>query len=242
MSLAGRGIVVTRPRELATGLGQLIERAGGRAFLFPAIEIERLPAPAIFERASEFDLVVFVSPTAVEAAGAPRRWPRAAAIGAGTRQALERRGIGPVLSPQGAADSEALLALPELQDMAGRRVLLVRGEGGRPLLADTFTSRGAKVEHAVCYRRVRPRADPAALLEAWSKGEVQAVTVTSAEGLDNLAAILGARGEAALRSTPLFVPHARVADGAKRLGVREVVLAGPSDGEMLERLVAYFAP
>lgn len=242
MSLAGRGIVVTRPRELAAGLAALVERAGGKAFLFPAIEIERLPPPAILGRVREFDLAVFVSPSAVEAAAGDRRWPRAAAVGAGTRQALERRGIGPVLSPQGVADSESLLALPELQDMAGRRVLIVRGEGGRPHLGDELKARGAQVEFAECYRRVQPRLDPASLIESWGGGRVAAVTVTSAEALHNLFSILGPRGGALLRETPLFVPHTRVADSATRLGVREAIVAGPSDAEMLERLVAYFAP
>jgi uroporphyrinogen-III synthase len=242
MSLAGRGVLITRPRDLAAGLAALVERAGGKPFLFPAIEIERLPPPAILDRAREFDLAVFVSPSAVEAAGPGRRWPRTAAIGAGTRQALERLGVGPVIAPKGAADSEALLALPELQDLAGRRVLVVRGEGGRPLLADTLASRGARVEHAECYRRRRPAADPAALLAAWAAGKVQAVTVSSSEGLDNLLALLGAPGAARLRETPLFVPHARVAALAERAGVKSIVVAGPSDAEMLERLVAYFAP
>jgi uroporphyrinogen-III synthase len=242
MSLAGRGVVVTRPRELAEGLAVAIERAGGRAIRFPAIEIEALPLPAVLERPEDFDLAVFVSPSAVDAAGAGRRWRRAAAVGAGTRQALERRGIAPVLAPQGAADSEALLALAELQQMAGRRVLIVRGEGGRPLLGDTLAARGARVTYAECYRRKRPVADPASLLASWEAGAVQAVTVTSGEGLDNLFALLGAAGAARLRATPLFVPHARVAAQATRLGVEDIVLAGPGDGEMLERLVAYFTP
>ena len=67
--LRGRGILVTRPAGQAQRLAALVEAAGGRAILFPAIEIEplaqaRLPSPA------DFDLVVFVSPTAVQCAAA----------------------------------------------------------------------------------------------------------------------------------------------------------------------------
>jgi uroporphyrinogen-III synthase len=242
--LAGRGIVVTRPREHAAGLARLIETAGGRAIVFPAIAIEDRPAPAALARLAAFDLAVFISPTAVDKvfARAPA-WPpalRAAAVGSGTRRELERRGVQGVLAPESAADSEALLALHELQRVNGTRVVIFRGEGGRSLLGDTLRSRGAEVEYAECYRRARPSADPAPLIDAWGRGALHAVTVSSAEGLENLFAMVGARGAAQLESTPLFVPHARVAAQAQRLGVREVLVGGPSDDATLERLVAYF--
>jgi uroporphyrinogen-III synthase len=242
MSLAGRGVVVTRPGALAAGLAERIEAAGGRAIRFPAIEIEDLPLPDALRRAANYDLVIFVSPTAVDRATRDnRRWPRAAAVGAGTRQALEARGIAPVIAPQGEADSEALLALPELRQVAGQRVLIVRGQGGRALLGEALAARGAWVDYAECYRRTRPRADPAALLSSWADGAVHAVTVNSGEALENLAALLGEAGAARLRATPLFVPHARVAAQAERLGVRQAFVAGPTDDEMLRRLVAYFS-
>jgi len=243
MSLAGRGVLVTRPREQARGLAALIEAAGGRAIVFPAIEIVDLPPPAALARLQEFDLAVFISPTA--AARALRQvnaWPqglRAAAVGAGTRRELEARGLDGVAAPAAAADSEALLALPQMQSVSGQRVVIFRGEGGRSLLGDTLRARGARVEYAECYRRERPRADAAALLAAWHG--VHAVTVSSAEGLDNLFALFGEAGAARLRQTPLFVGHERVAAGARSRGVREALVAGPADAEMLERLVAYFS-
>jgi len=242
MSLAGRGIVVTRPRELAPGLARRIESAGGKAILFPAIEIEDLPPPQALRRLDAFDLAIFISPTAVRRAVKPgSRWPRVAAVGSGTRRELEKRGMSAVIAPQIGADSEALLALQELRHLAGKRVLIVRGEGGRELLGDSLKSRGADVEYAECYRRVRPDGDPAPLVAAWAHGGVHAVTVFSSESLENLIVILGRPGEKRLRETPLFVPHARVAEHAARLGVREAIVAGAGDGEMVERLVAYFA-
>ena len=242
MSLVGRGIVVTRPRELALGLAQLIEQAGGQAILFPAIAIEELPRPEPLRRLKAFDLAIFISPTAVQkAVKNEMHWPRVAAIGPGTRRELEKRGMRSVLAPAAGADSEALLELGELRQMAGKRVLILRGEGGRELLGDTLKSRGASVEYAECYRRVRPDADPAPLLAAWANGAVRAVTVSSSESLENLFAMLGESGAAQLRDTPLFVPHRRMAEHAVRLGVREAIVAGPGDDEMFERLVAYFA-
>jgi len=235
--LRGRGILVTRPREQAAHLARLIEQAGGRPVLFPAIEIEEVPAPAALERLREFDLAIFVSPTAVAKVMARvRAWPgelRAAAVGAGTRRELERHGVSKVISPTSAADSEALLAVPELQQCAGQRIVVFRGEGGRALLGDTLAQRGAQVEYAACYRRTRPETR----LHTWKPDEIAAVTVSSAEGLANLFEMLE---PAFLQATPLFVPHPRIADEARARSVREVLVAGPSDEQMLDRLVAYF--
>jgi uroporphyrinogen-III synthase len=234
MSLAGRGVLVTRPRELAQGLAQRVADAGGRAILFPAIEIEPLPQSGPVGR---YDVVVFVSPSAVRH-GAP--WVGAGhktlAVGAGTAHEIKKSGQD-VIFPASGADSERLLELPELAQLSGQRVLIVRGQGGRSLLGDTLRERGARVEYAECYRRVRPRADAAPLLAAW----VDAVTVNSGEALQNLVALLGAEGRERLRDTPLFVPHRRVAQQAESAGLRKVLIAGPGDDEMIERLVAYFS-
>ncbi len=253
-ALAGRGILVTRPRGQAQGLAQLIASAGGEPLVFPAIEIEDLadlrPILVFIDRLEAYDLAIFISPNAVHKAlnlvrarRGERGWPlrlRVAAVGRGSRRELERQGLQEVLAPAAHADSEALLALPELAQMAGKRVVIFRGEGGRELLGDTLAARGAQVEYAECYRRVRPRADSAPLLAAWARGGVHAVTVSSSEGLANLFEMLGKLGQQWLRTTPLFVPHERVAEGARRLGVRSVIVAGPGDAELLEALVAYF--
>jgi uroporphyrinogen-III synthase len=81
----------------------------------------------------------------------------------------------------------------------------------------------------------------APLLSAWANGSVHAVTLSSATGLANLLVMLGESGSERLRETPLFAAHGRVAEAARRRGIRTVVLAGTSDEEMLERLVAYFS-
>jgi len=235
--LRGRGILVTRPREQAAHLAHLIEQAGGRAVLFPAIEIEDLPAPAALGRLGEFDLAIFVSPTAVaKVMQRVRAWPpalRAAALGAGTRRELENRGISHVVAPQAGADSEALLAVSEMQDIAGKRIVIFRAEEGRALLGDTLAQRGAQVEYAACYRRTRPKID----VKTWKRGEIDAVTVSSAEGLANLFEMLDA---AFLQATPLFVPHPRIAEQGLARAVREVLVGGPSDEDMRDALVAYF--
>ena len=241
MSFAGRGIVLTRPRALGTAFAKEIEARGARAIVFPTIEIQPLPAPAVLRNLGAFDFVVFVSPSAVRVAQTMLPpWPpaaRAVAISFGTKRELDRVGIAPVIVPQAGADSEAVLAAPELQRIAGKRVLIIRGDDGRPVLGDALAARGAKVEYAECYRRIRPQADAAALVAAWKRGEVDAVVALSAQALGNFNDMTqGALSPA----TPFFVSHERIARHAKGLGVREVVVAAPSDDAMIERLVAYF--
>src|SRR2546428_6417331 len=200
--LSGRGIVITRPREHALSLAEHIRAAGGDPVLFPTIEIMPAENPgavaALVARLDEFQLAIFVSPTAAirgcGMVGASRAWPsglRFAAVGAGTAQALEERGFNAVIAPAGEADSEALAALPELQDLRGRSVVIFRGQGGREWLRARLQARGARVEYAECYRRARPDAGAGGLLARWQGGGIEAVSITPAESLANLPEMLG---------------------------------------------------
>jgi uroporphyrinogen III methyltransferase / synthase len=238
--LKDRGIVVTRPAGQAQRLAALLAAGGARPIVFPAIEIEPLPQAAL-PSLEGTHLVVFVSPSAVQVAAERIRGAnvRVAAVGGGTRRELEAHGFTDVVAPADGADSEALLALPELQDMAGKRVLIVRGEGGREVLAESLAARGAQVDYFDCYRRAAPRADAAQLIEAWDRGEVHAVTVSSSQALENLIALLGVER---LAAKPLFVNHARVAQRAREAGIEKVIVAGPGDAEMADGLMAYFGP
>ena len=248
--LAGKGVVVTRPAHQAQSLARAIEDAGGRAILFPAIEIRDVedlaPFNRLVDRLDAFDLAIFISPNAVERAmsliHARRRLPPAlkvATIGGGGVRALAGAGVTGVIAPQGRYDSEALL---ELAEVAGaKRVVIFRGEGGRELLGETLKARGAQVEYAECYRRCRPAADPARLLDAWARRVLDAVTVTSSEGLRNLHELVGAAGQEPLARTPLFAPHPRIAQAAHGLGIRTVIVTGPGDDGLLAGLTAYFS-
>ena len=101
--------------------------------------------------------------------------------------------------------------MAELKEVAGKRVVIFRGDGGRELLGQTLLERGAKLEYAECYRRAKPVADIAPLLEALVDGQLKAVTMTSSEGLRNLFDMVGASGQAWLKKIPLFVSHERIA-------------------------------
>ncbi len=249
--LAGRGIVVTRPASQAAPLAAMIRAAGGRPILFPVLEIldtaDIAPLNAAADGLDRFDLAIFISPNAVLRAMnqivARRSWPpglRAAVVGKGSARELKRFGITDVIAPARAFDSEGLLALPELQQVAGRRVVIFRGDGGRELLGDTLVARGADVEYVECYRRARPRADAAPLLRAWARNEVDAVTVTSSEGLRNLFEMVGRLGQSWLRRTPLLAPHPRIAAAARELGCGNVMETAPGDEGLMNALSQLF--
>lgn len=249
--LAGRRIVITRPAGQNERLAEMIRAAGGEPIVFPAIEIRELEDTralvAAADRLDAYHLAVFISPNAVDKAmnviRARREWPqrlRAAAIGRSSEQALARHGVTEVIAPTGRFDSEALLALPALADVAGWRVVIFRGDGGRELLGDTLRERGATVDYVACYHRVRPDADVGTLLKRWGQGEIDAVTVSSSEGLRNLYDLLGPLGQAWLKRTPLFAPHTRIAEGARALGCERVVETGPADDGIFAGLAAFW--
>jgi uroporphyrinogen-III synthase len=249
--LAGKGIVVTRPAHQAHTLARLISGAGGKPLPFPVIEIRDIedPAPvlALIDRLHEFNVAIFVSPNAAEKGLAlvkrRRAWPqklKAAAVGSGGVKALQRHGVTDVIAPQGRYDSEALLELPAFSLVYGKRFVVFRGAGGRELISETLTERGALVEYAECYRRVRPDNDVAPLLRAWERNELDAIAVTSSEGLHNLLDMIGARGRELALRTPVFVPHPRIAETASGLGVRKVIVTGPGDDGLLTGLSTYF--
>ena len=250
-ALAGKGIVVTRPAHQGARLAAELAAAGARVILFPTIEILPPADPpaldALIDRLDQFDLAVFVSPNAareaLRAITARRAWPpalRAAAIGRGGERELARRGIDEVIAPA-RFDSEGLLEMPAMQAVAGRKIVIFRGEGGRELLGDTLRARGAAVEYAACYRRALPHSDPAPLLTAWARAEIDAVVVTSSEGLHNLRVLIGAAGEAHLAQTPLFVPHPRIERAARDSGLARVRLTAQGDDGLLAGLSDWFA-
>ena len=133
------------------------------------------------------------------------------------------------------------MELPPLQEMAGKRVIIFRGDGGRDLFGDTMKARGAEVDYVTCYLRSKPALDPAPLLKLWGDGRLDALTITSSEGLRNLYEMVGKLGQSWLKKTPTFVPHARIAEQARALGLTQVILTGPADAGLLAGLIEHLS-
>jgi uroporphyrinogen-III synthase len=246
--LDGIGVIVTRPQRQAAGLAQKLAAVGATPLIWPAVVILPPVDRSALERTHaalcDYDIAIFVSANAVEyGAPDPARWPRslrAFAPGPGTAEALAAVGIRNARIPATSFDTEGLLALPELHDVAGRRVLVLRGQGGRELLGDTLARRGAQVDYVCCYRRAAPQAGAQELVAALRERRAQALTLTSAEGIDNLLAAVGGDGRTLLARIPSFVPHPRIADHARIAGL-DVVTTPGGDAGLVNGLLEWFA-
>lgn len=249
--LTGVGVLVTRPEHQAHHLCRLIEAEGGSTVRFPALDIrpaqDRPAIRAAIGPVDRYRLVVFISANAVRFGGdllGQRRDLRIAAIGKATAHALNAAGHRVSVMPSTGSDSEALLATPELRHMAGQRVLIVRGRGGRELLGDTLASRGAEVVYAEVYERqpAHPsRQSLEELEELWRHGGVNVYTATSSELLEAMVGLVTPRCRELMDSTALLTGTSRVAERATRLGLGSPVIlaAAPDDEALVAALVAW---
>lgn len=245
-SLNGLAVLVTRPQHQAAHFCQLIEIAGGRAVRFPVIEIvdieDRTKLQQQINQLDRYDYAIFISPNAAEKAieiitkkrGFPQRLKRVA-IGGKTAQQMQKLGYPAEAFSSSGYDSEALLALPEMQRVAGRKIMIFRGGSGRKLLGDTLRSRGAEVEYADVYRRVKPA--PTEQLGSMLE-KVDVVAVTSNEGLQNLHGMADKVARIQLREKPLLAGGRRVVELAARLEFNAAIIqaGNPSDSGMLDAL------
>ena len=243
--LAGITLVVTRPAAQAGHFIELARAAGATCVAFPTLEIEQVAIDAATQarlQAGTWDWGIFTSTNAVEYG-----WPalaatsvtRLAAIGRATARALEARGH-PVDARPDSANSEGLLALPGFATMTGRRVLIVKGSGGRDLMRRELAARGADVLELVVYRRrlAAPQAAASQALQRAVGAPGTWVAVTSAEVLEALLQLALPEAQVALVESALLVPGDRVAATARRLGWRGPIVTSPTaeDASMLEAL------
>jgi uroporphyrinogen-III synthase len=249
--LTGIGVLVTRPEHQAHHLCQIIEAEGGMPVRYPALTIrpraDRAAVRAAIGPADRYDLVIFVSANAARFGVdllEQRRDLTLAALAQPTAAALNSAGYRVSLMPADGANSEALLAMPQLAHMSGQRVLIVRGVGGRELLGETLTSRGAQVQYAEIYTRepARPSAEVQAQVEQlWRQGGVLAYSATSVELLEALVGIVTQRCRELMDSTALLTGSRRVAEEAIRLGLGSpLILAdGPDDAALTRALIRW---
>lgn len=254
-TLAGRTIVVTRPAGQAETLCEAIEARGGQAVRFPVLGIapaaDAAPLADVTARLDDFDLAFFVSPNAVDFALAyileRREWPphlAVSTVGGGSERALRRMGFAHVIVPIAGFDTESVLALPEFSAPAvqGRKVVVFRGDGGRDLLGEVLSQRGATVEYVTVYRRYCPETDSRALIAAAQSQALDAIVLTSSEGVRNLKTMLGPDGLRAMCEVAVFAPHPRIAGFALEAGFRRVVETDAGDAGILAGLEHRLAP
>jgi len=231
--LQGKRVLVTRPAAQANGLIKAISVLGGIAIPCPALAIEELPENAANKQKiidlDRYDALIVVSRNAAQMglAWMADYWPqlpvhlRWFAVGKSTAACLESEGISPTV-PAACFNSEALLALPELQLLSNQRILILKGEGGRELLEQRLAERGAIVDTLPLYRRAAVTYSSEQLQQLFAEGPPDALIATSVDVLRAMDFLL----ESALISRfelPLLVASERISDAACQLGYRHVI-------------------
>ncbi|MFT5642764.1 MAG: uroporphyrinogen-III synthase [Janthinobacterium sp.] len=254
-------VVITRPLAQAKPLAARVAALGRQVELLPLLEIHPLADAAALVAAladlHRYAMVAFVSPNAIDAAFAHiTQWPAGvtlAVLGEGSRLALAAHGITPanatIVSPFDAAhsDSEHLLATLDLEALRGQRVLIVRGDSGRELLADGLRAAGVLVTPVTAYRRSVPMLTPAlgaTLLRLLARDHHWVVTSSEAlrglllllAQLDGESGVADHRAVVKLQQQHLIVPHARIAQTATELGCTRLTLTGSGDELLLAAL------
>lgn len=239
--LSGKRVLVTRSREQAGELVDLLEEYGANPILAPTVRVEPAGDVTALDRAcgevGSFDWIVFTSPNGVDhflaRLLAGRRdvrvlqGVRLCAVGPGTASPLQRLGIKVDLLPS-ETRAEALVEALGGGDLQGRRVLLPRADQARDLLPDLLRQAGAEVVEVAAYRTVLETIEPGREPDIYKmllEKQIDAVTFTSASSVRNFVTIVGA--DAApdlLRSTAVACIGPVTAEAAQQLGIETTVM------------------
>ncbi|MGY6039263.1 uroporphyrinogen-III synthase [Aeromonas sp. AE23HZ002T15] len=231
--------LVVRPAEQAVELAQLLRQQGHHPLCCPLLETR--PGDELFrlpELLSVSDIVIAVSMHAIHFAHhfllqTGLTWPHIEyfAVGQASADAFAEVGIQ-ALCPDDPR-SEGLLLLPTLQAVAGKRVLILRGNGGRDLIASTLASRGALVHYCATYERHYPELDGDALTRHWQSAGLDSLLITSGELLQRLLELVPSQQQPWLYDRLLVVPSPRVAEQAEAAGFTRIVIAQGASNQAL---------
>jgi uroporphyrinogen III methyltransferase / synthase len=257
--LSGRRIVVTRSREQAGELIEMLEERGAEAIGAPAIRIAPPEDPAELDaacaQASEFDWIVFTSVNAVDhfmnrllARGDVRdlHGVRLCTVGPSTASRLQRYGIRVDMTPgefRAAAVADALRATGDLK---GKRVLLPRADIARDGFGDELLQAGADVVEVIAYRTIPETGGPGAdhdIYRMLLDRRIDAVTFASASAVRSFVEILGRDQAADLLRTVVVASIGPVtAEAAHLLGIVTTVMPERyTIPDLVDALVEHFS-
>lgn len=233
----------------ADNLCALIEQSGGIPIRFPVLDI--IPAElnekikSILNALQHYQWLFFVSTNAVNFALRANNGkidiPQhvgIVAVGQATAKALRNAGLNVDLVPEQGFNTEAILSMPQLQTLNGQSCLIVRGHGGRELLAQTLEQRGAQVYYLELYRRIMPEIDTGPVERLLHQNKLDVITITSGEALKNLLKMLDSSVHHQLLATPLAVISQRIRQLAIELGFKQVFVSEqPADTALVKAIV-----
>jgi len=252
-----RRVIVTRPEAQAKHFIGLLNEAKFASLALPMMTIEAIHERAhrqavknIMAELDQYAILIFVSQNAVTHGfeWIEDFWPQfpvgleCLAIGSKTQAAMNTAllrysilasdPLGPLTAS--AMNSEALLDTAALQYVDDKKILILRGVGGRTTLHDVLAERGAKVRHCELYYRQVPDHVDATLAAANIHKDTDVLTVFSGETLENLTGVASRLQGVNLLDVPLVVPSVRVEQRARDLGYRKIYRANnATDSEML---------
>jgi uroporphyrinogen-III synthase len=248
-------VVITRPLAQAEPLAEKVRALGREAIVFPLLDIQPLPDTTMLRAAlanlDHFAMAAFVSPNAIDAAFAHvTHWPRhvaLAVVGEGSKAALAHYGLTPananIISPvdRMRTDSQTLLEVLDIDALRGKKVLIIRGETGRELLADALREKGVEVEPVAAYRRAAPVLDDErgkTLLRLLAASADWVITSSEALRflLQMVREVAGESGVVKMQQQKLVVPHIRIAETAQALGFVRITQTGSGDEQVLAAL------
>ncbi|MFP4667383.1 MAG: uroporphyrinogen-III C-methyltransferase [Desulfobacterales bacterium] len=254
--LFGRNIVVTRARSQASSLVKRLSELGAGVIETPVIEIRPVENMQPLDRAVKnikaYDWLVFTSVNGAdvffERLRANKLDTRAlggiktAAIGPATAEKMRENGLDADIVPE-SYRAESVVEAFENLDMSGRKILLPRAEGARPVLPDELSKMGAHVDEIISYRAVQGRAGAEKMIESLRAGNVDMVTFTSSSTVRNFMALLPEAGaEKLLSGVSIAAIGPVTAETASEAGLKTDVVAEEYTIEGLVRAVIdYYA-
>lgn len=253
--MKGWRLLLTRPVDESQALARTLAEVGVYSASLPLLEIEPLPVSEanrsiVYNLAAYCAVIVVSKPAArLGLAMVDEVWPQPPmqkwfTVGAATAQILDDYGLQ-VFFPEHGDDSEALLELPQFQQAVSGydpKVLIMRGEDGRELLAERLRARGVMVDYLPLYRRNLPQYPAFALPERVEAERLNGLVVSSGQGFEHLRELAG-NAWPTLAQIPLFVPSPRVAEIARAAGALTVVdCRGASAAALLTALRQHAAP
>ena len=236
MTLGSWRLLLTRPAEECAVVAAVLSEQGVYSASLPLMSLEALPETPE-QRQCVLNLDLYHAAIAISKPAATlglalidRYWPQPPlgvswfGIGPATGRILSEYGLN-THWPEDPVCTESLLKDPMLSKALAQpapRVLLIKGEGGRPLLAEALSARGVAVDTLTLYRRVVPQYSPDTLLQTLQVERLNGLVVSSGQGLLSLRDLAADRWPH-LNPLTLFVPSARVADMARHMRLGNVV-------------------
>jgi len=253
MPLKDKWIVITRPKHQAQPLRRKLEEAGANVLLFPLLEIvppdDPITAKQKLSQLQKYHLLIFTSANAVNFG---LKWLnksdlsqlKVAAIGKKTASLLRDKHIYVDYFPLQKFNSEALLALPEIQSYGdNKRIVIIRGQNGREYLKEKLEKQGAIVDYIDVYKRILPQGNTQIIHQQYLKKQLDMIIITSESSLQNLFSFLPENQW--LNKTPLLLGsqriHTLMPQAYPNYQGKLLITTDPMDETIYQKLLKYFS-